>query len=57
MNGKKKVLITGISGSEKSYLAEYLVNNWLELVVYEISRWHSTTPQKNIEQAKNNEYI
>lgn len=39
----KKVLITGISGSGGSYLAEYIVNNHLKVEVHGISRWHSTT--------------
>lgn len=37
----KKVLITGISGSGGSYLAEYLVNNHPEVEVHGLSRWHS----------------
>lgn len=37
------VLITGISGSGGSYLAEYIVNNHPEVQVHGISRWHSTT--------------
>ena len=39
----KKVLITGISGSGGSYLAEYIVNNHPNVSVHGISRWHSTT--------------
>lgn len=39
----KKVLITGISGSGGSYLAEYIVDNHPKVEVYGISRWHSTT--------------
>lgn len=38
----KKVLITGISGSGGSYLAEYIVNNHRKVEVHGISRWHST---------------
>lgn len=38
-----KVLITGISGSGGSYLAEYIANNYSNVSVYGISRWHSTT--------------
>ncbi len=37
------VLITGISGSGGSYLAEYIVNNHPEVRVHGISRWHSTS--------------
>lgn len=39
----RKVLITGISGSGGSYLAEYIVNNHPEVSVHGISRWHSTS--------------
>lgn len=39
----KTVLITGISGSGGSYLAEYIVNNHPKVDVHGISRWHSTT--------------
>lgn len=42
-NNIKKVLITGISGSGGSYLAEYIVNNHPKVEVHGISRWHSTT--------------
>jgi len=42
-NNIKKVLITGISGSGGSYLAEYIVNNHPKVEVHGISRWHSIT--------------
>lgn len=42
-NNIKKILITGISGSGGSYLAEYIVNNHPKVEVHGISRWHSTT--------------
>ena len=45
----KKALITGISGSGGSYLAEYIVNEHPEVKVHGISRWHSTTAHKNLE--------
>jgi len=50
MNNKtiEKVLITGISGSGGSYLAEYIVNNHREVEVHGISRWHSTSTNKNL---------
>ncbi len=50
MHDKKieKVLITGISGSGGSYLAEYIVNNHPEVEVHGISRWHSTTTMDNL---------
>lgn len=37
------VLITGISGSGGSYLAEYIVHNKPGVQVHGISRWHSST--------------
>jgi len=46
----KRVLITGISGSGGSYLAEYIVQNHPNTKVYGISRWHSTTAQQNLAQ-------
>lgn len=39
----KKVLITGISGSGGSYLAEYIIFNHPKVEVHGISRWHSST--------------
>lgn len=44
----KKVIITGISGSGGSYLAEYIVENYQDVKVYGISRWHSTSTNKNL---------
>lgn len=43
-NRKKinKILITGISGSGGSYLAEYIVNNHSNVEVHGTSRWHSS---------------
>lgn len=49
----KKTLITGISGSGGSYLAEYIVENHPETEVCGISRWHSTTSHKNLESISN----
>ena len=45
----KKVLITGITGSGGSYLAEYVVNNHPNVEVHGIARWHSTTTSRNLE--------
>jgi len=44
----KRVLITGISGSGGSYLAESIVNGHPEIEVHGISRWHSTTASRNL---------
>lgn len=43
-----RVLITGISGSGGSYLAEYLVNHHPEVEVHGLARWHSTTSTDNL---------
>lgn len=44
----KKVLITGVSGSGGSYLAEYVVRNHGAVEVHGISRWHSTSSADNL---------
>lgn len=49
----KKVLITGISGSGGSYLAEYIASNHPNVSVHGISRWHSTTKDNLSEVHKN----
>lgn len=38
-----RVLITGISGSGGSYLAEYIIQNHPQVKLHGISRWHSTS--------------
>lgn len=43
-----KILITGITGSGGSYLAEYILDNHPGVEVYGICRWHSTTTFNNI---------
>jgi len=48
MNEIKNVLITGVSGSGGSYLAEYIVRNQPEVEVHGIARWHSTTSAHNL---------
>jgi GDP-4-dehydro-6-deoxy-D-mannose reductase len=50
----EKALITGISGSGGSYLAEYIVQEHPEIDVYGISRWHSTSSKKNLENIASN---
>jgi GDP-4-dehydro-6-deoxy-D-mannose reductase len=45
----KRALITGISGSGGSYLAEYIVQHHPEVEVHGFSRWHSTTTSDNLQ--------
>lgn len=45
----KKVIITGISGSGGSYLAEYIVQHHPQVQVHGIARWHSTAKEENLE--------
>jgi len=45
----ENVLITGITGSGGSYLAEYIIENHPKVNVYGICRWHSTTTLLNVE--------
>ena len=47
-----KVLITGISGSGGSYLAEYIVNHHPHVQVHGLTRWHSTSTNKNLNSIK-----
>lgn len=44
----KKILITGISGSGGSYLADYIVENHPEVEVHGLARWHSTSSNGNL---------
>jgi GDP-4-dehydro-6-deoxy-D-mannose reductase len=44
----KKILITGISGSGGSYLAEYINNCHPEVEIHGASRWHSTSSNSNL---------
>ena len=48
MRNFKKVLITGISGSGGSYLAEQLLERFPEISIHGITRWHSTTTISNL---------
>ncbi len=50
-NPFKTALITGITGSGGSYLADYIVDNHPDVSVHGISRWHSTTSSKNLERS------
>jgi GDP-4-dehydro-6-deoxy-D-mannose reductase len=44
----KRALITGITGSGGSYLADYIVENHPEVEVHGIGRWHSTSTSGNL---------
>lgn len=44
-----KCLITGITGSGGSYLAEHVLDNYPEWEVFGIHRWHSAGTLKNVE--------
>ena len=44
----KSALITGITGSGGSYLAEYIVRHHPEVDVHGIGRWHSTGTANNL---------
>jgi len=46
------VLISGITGSGGSYLAEYILENHPDVEVWGICRWHSTTTLINIKNIK-----
>lgn len=48
----KRALITGVTGSGGSYLAEHLVNHQPSVEVHGISRWHSTTSLDNLETVR-----
>ena len=47
-NNIKKILITGITGSGGSYLAEYIDENHPDVEVNGLARWHSTTSSNNL---------
>lgn len=49
----ENILITGITGSGGSYLAEYIVKNHPNIKVWGICRWHSTSVYNNILSVKN----
>lgn len=48
----KNVLITGITGSGGSYLAEYILENHPDVNIYGFHRWHSAGTLINIEHIK-----
>jgi len=49
----EKILITGITGSGASYLAEHLCEYYPSSNINGISRWHSTSVNKNLEKISN----
>ncbi|MBI2056342.1 MAG: GDP-mannose 4,6-dehydratase [Candidatus Sungbacteria bacterium] len=53
-NSKRKfrtALITGITGSGGSYLADYIIEHHPKVSVHGISRWHSTSANENLKKA------
>jgi GDPmannose 4,6-dehydratase/GDP-4-dehydro-6-deoxy-D-mannose reductase len=48
----KNCLITGITGSGGSYLADYIIENQPEYKVWGICRWHSSATQANVDHLK-----
>src|SRR5260221_8812918 len=44
----KRALITGVSGSGGSYLAEYIAEHHPRVELHGFSRWHSTTTTDNL---------
>ncbi len=42
------VLITGITGSGGSYLADYIAENHPGVAIHGVTRWHSTTAHQNL---------
>jgi len=53
----QRALITGISGSGGSYLAEHIVHHHPEVEVHGLSRWHSTTTSDNLAAVRNQVHI
>lgn len=45
-----RVLITGITGSGGSYLAEHVIEHHPQVEVHGISRWHSTSTHENLSE-------
>ena len=53
MRNFKRVLITGISGSGGSYLAEQILERNHNISIHGITRWHSTTTANNLRKISN----
>ena len=49
---KERALITGIYGSGSSYVAEHILENYPEVQVWGIARWHSNGVLRNIKNIK-----
>jgi len=49
MQSFSNILITGISGSGGSYLADYIAANHPAVTISGVARWHSTTSASNLE--------
>ncbi|MFC1679704.1 GDP-mannose 4,6-dehydratase [Elusimicrobiota bacterium] len=45
----RRALITGVSGSGGSYLAEHILRSQPRVKVHGIARWHSTSSHRNLE--------
>jgi GDP-4-dehydro-6-deoxy-D-mannose reductase len=48
----KNILITGITGSGASYLAEHLANTYPDAQIHGVSRWHSTSTHQNLKSIR-----
>ncbi len=48
----KRALITGMTGSGGSYLAEYIVQNHPDVEVHGLGRWHSTSTADNLSEIR-----
>ena len=48
----KSILITGITGSGASYLAEHLSEIYPSANIHGVTRWHSTSTPSNLETIK-----
>ena len=53
----KRALITGVSGSGGSYLAEYIVQKHSDVEVHGIGRWHSTSTMDNLSEIRSSVHI
>jgi GDP-4-dehydro-6-deoxy-D-mannose reductase len=50
----ERVIITGITGSGGSYLAEHIVNTYPSVEVHGMARWHSTSANTNLASISKN---